>query len=304
MVKPWRLITASDDAEGSRLDVWLTIVLKGVSRQRAKRMINEGGVTVNGVLAPKGAVLQSGDRIAILGPPEPEVWYAAPDDSERLEVHFADEDLIAVEKPSGLPSVPLHAAEVGTLAGWVVHRFPECRKIQRSLGDGGLVQRLDRDTSGVVLAARSRVIHEALITAQTEGAIEKVYLALVDSEDAPPQTIDLPLIAAGRGRRRMKPSPSGPSAHTRVAVRERYEGRWLVEVTIHRGVRHQIRAHLAGVGCPIAGDGLYGRQARHPEPGRLFLHAHRVILRHPRSHEWLTITSPLPDDLERFLDSL
>lgn len=299
----WRRMTVAAPDAGTRLDVWLSARIDGLSRRRAAKLIGSGEARVNDRAVSKGTALLEGDCVTVERRPALGVWYPRPDDAVSLEVLYEDDDLVAVDKPSGVPSVPLSADETGTLAGFVAHRFPACRTVYRRLGDGGLVQRLDRETSGVVLAARSQPIHDVLVGAQSAGKIEKTYLALVQTPNGePPSTIDMPLAGVGSKGRKMAPADDGLPARTEVVVTARYPGHALVEAVIHKGMRHQIRAHLAAVGCPIVGDRVYGDGA--VPSGRLFLHAHRVAFRHPKKMNLVRITSELPELLREVIESM
>jgi 23S rRNA pseudouridine1911/1915/1917 synthase len=285
------------DGEPTRLDAWIAAAVEGLTRRAAQQMIEREWITINGRPARKGQRLTAGDTIELWrGRVEP-TWTAAPAPDIELRLVHEDQHLIAVDKPSGIPTVPLSPDEAGTLAGAVVARFPECAPLGRSPGDAGLVQRLDRETSGLVLAARTQPAFEALLDLQGRDAIEKTYLALVHGRPADlPTAVEVPLGPAGRGGRSVRADPGGTPASTALALREQ-RGEWLlVEATIHRGLRHQIRAHLAHVGLPIAGDTRYGGS---PAPGiaRLFLHAEQLRLTHPVTGEPLELRSPLPRDL-------
>lgn len=285
------------DGEPTRLDSWIAAAVEGLTRRRAQQLIEREWITVNGRPARKGQRLTEGDTIELRrGRVEP-VWTAAPSPEIELRLAHEDQHLIAVDKPSGIATIPLSPDEVGTLAGAVVARFPECAPLGRSSGDAGLIQRLDRETSGLVLAARTQPAFEALLELQDRDGIEKTYLALVRGRSGDlPATVDMPLGPADRGGKSVRADAGGAPASTAFALREE-RGDWmLVEATIHRGFRHQIRAHLAHAGLPIVGDALYGGPAA-PGVARLFLHAERLRLPHPVTGELLELRSPLPRDL-------
>ncbi len=295
---PWRLFTIAPEDASGRIDSWLASRIEGLSRRQAQQMIADGEVTIDTRRVKKSFELRPGIEVAVWRAPAGERWAPMADPSVPLEVLLEDEYLVAVEKPSGIASVPLKPDEGGTLAGAVVARFPECAQVGRSAGDGGLIHRLDRETSGAVLVARSQEVHDILTEMQARGAIEKRYLALVGCGDGSlPQVIDAPLEPTGPGGRKMASSKIGRPATTKLRMLEE-AGDWLlVEAVIHRGQRHQIRAHLAGAGFPIAGDTLYGSIPPPEGLTRLFLHAHTIHFNHPQKSKPITITSPLPKDL-------
>jgi 23S rRNA pseudouridine1911/1915/1917 synthase len=293
---------ADEDEGRRRLDVLLAARVEGLSRRQAQKLVARGVVLVDGRPAKKGMIVAAGSRVELTERPPPARWGPLPDGSIDLRVLYEDRQLLALDKPSGVPSVPLAPEEPGTLAGALAARYPECRDLGRRSGDGGLVQRLDRGTSGVVLAARDAQSHASLVALQRGGGIRKTYLALVrDGGDHLPGRIDLPLSPAGVRGRAVKVDPAGMEASTEV-VRLRVAGDLLlVRARIHRGRRHQIRVHLAAVGFPIAGDSIYGAG---PEPegiDRLCLHASSVELPHPVTSSLLEVTSPLSGTMKKII---
>lgn len=299
---PWRVFAA--DAR-ERLDVCLCRCVPDLSRRAARLLIDEGAVTVDGRPARKGATVEPGSEVVIRREPAAPMWAPSADPSVPLEVVREDEHVLIVVKASGIPSVPLSPQEKGTLAGGVAARFPECASVGRSPGDGGLLQRLDRATSGLVLAARDQSVYDALQAAQRRGEIAKRYLALVHRGPAPlPERITVRLAPAGPGRRRMAVSPAGASAETRVREVAAFREHFLIEAVIHRGARHQIRAHLAHAGFPIAGDDLYGDGRAPAGLDRLFLHAHEISFVHPVSGAAVAVRAGLPPDLARVAEAL
>ena len=169
---PWLVLEAKNGEPLARLDAWLASKLENLSRRKIQTMIHAGDVTVNGRTAKKGNALTPGCTVAIWSTPPEENWNPLPDPTFPLDVIYEDEYLAAVNKPSGVSSVPLSADEKGTLANGVVARFPACAAIGRSPGDGGLVHRLDRSTSGAVLVGKTASIFDALVTMQSKDEIE------------------------------------------------------------------------------------------------------------------------------------
>jgi 23S rRNA pseudouridine1911/1915/1917 synthase len=295
---PWLVLLAKEGEPLARLDVWLTSKLATLSRRKAGAMIQDGEVTVNGRKIKKGNALKPGSEVAIWSPPPVENWSPLPDPAIPLEVIYEDDHLAAVDKPWGIPSTPLSPDEKGTLANGVVAKFPTCASLARSRGDGGLVQRLDRDTSGVVLIAKTAPVFDSLITMQSNDKIEKIYSALVPrGEGELPRVIRTGLARAGSGGRRVKPDPNGAPAQPAVRPVRQWDNWMLVEAAIHRGRRHQIRVHLASAGFPIAGDPLYGTSDAPPELNRMFLHATRIRFAHPKTQREMELVSPLPPGL-------
>ena len=287
-----------------RLDVWLSNFVEGMSRRTAGKWIAAGHVTVNGRPVDKAQLVTDGCKVEIWRPPVLNGWLPKADKGASLEVHYVDETLAVVEKPSGVASVPHSPEESGTLANLAAGRFPQCACVGRRSGDAGLLQRLDLETSGLVMVALSPEAHEALSRAQQSGAVKKTYLALVHGNPPLQCRADTPLRRSGPKGARLRPSPDGATALTEIGRLETV-GEWsLVEARILHGVRHQIRAHLSSLGYPIACDPLYGDGVGPAGLARLFLHAHRIVFDHPVTGQTMTVTSPLPSDLRATLDSL
>ncbi len=293
--RPFLVLTV-DSNNQVRLDVWLRDRIEGLSRRRIKDMIESDRVTVEGRPALKSTPLRNGDRVEIWTEPENDWAQPKPDPSVSLTVLYEDSHLLAVDKPSGIPSVPLSSNETGTLAGAVVARFPECGAVFKRPGDGGLVQRLDLETSGVVLVARDLAALEGLIAAQKRSCIEKKYLAVTTCGcDQPPAVVDAPLAPIGVGGKKMGVSQKGEPAVTRLRLLRTRGDTALVEATIFKGKRHQIRAHLASAGFPILGDALYNPEPAPSGVTRLLLHAQEVRLNHPATGQSLVIQARLPE---------
>ncbi|MCC6875739.1 MAG: RluA family pseudouridine synthase [Sandaracinaceae bacterium] len=295
---------------GARLDVWLVRHVEGMSRAKARRMIEEGSVRLNGRRVRKGARVASGDAIELEHAPPPSDFVAPRCPDLELVVRYQDERLTIVDKPAGLPTHPLRVDDTRTLAGALLARYPEMEGVGYSLREPGIVHRLDNDTSGLVLAARDAESFDALREALRAGRIDKRYLALVA---APPSVLRVEYPIA--------PHPSDPrrvhaciDTHDRLLVEARdavteivhVEARGpfaLVELRVNAAVRHQIRAHLAALGCPLVGDWLYGGP-EHDGLRRHFLHASEIAFDHPFTGELIRARSPLPSELAALLAEL
>ncbi len=291
------------EADGSRLDSWLGEAL-GLSRAKVKALFESDAVRVDGRRPKKGDRARTGTRVR-LAAEEPEGAVLAPDPSIELRALYLDADLVAVDKRSGVAVHPLRPGEVGTVANALVARWPECAAASEDPREGGLCHRLDVETSGVLLAARNRAAWSAVREAFSRREVEKRYWALVSGPLSDEGVIELPLRHHRRADR-VEPALDGEGAReavTRFAVLGRRAEWSLVEVEILTGVLHQIRAHLAAIGAPVANDALYSGR---PVPGldRFFLHAHRLGLAHPVTGGRLTVDSPLASDLIAALEAL
>ena len=282
------------DAAGERLDVFLA--RHAGSRAAAQKLIDGGRVRVDGEPRPKRHVLAGGELVAVEAPeaaPEAEVAPAA------FSVAWEDEHLLVVDKPPGVVVHPARGHRQGTLVQALAGRVAGGDDPERP----GVVHRLDRDTSGLLVLARSEPVHAALKAALRARAITREYAALV--EGRPPArrgTIDAPLGRDRRVRTRVSTETDEPrAAVTHFEVVEALPADTLLSVRLETGRTHQIRAHLLAIGHPVAGDPEYGSAGRHGLE-RQFLHAGRLAFAHPVTGEALDVRSPLPPELAAALE--
>jgi 23S rRNA pseudouridine1911/1915/1917 synthase len=287
-------------AAGERLDRYLRVRLPDLSRAALAEFIGRGGVRVNGRRASKGQLLRLGDRIAIEVETSPP---SAANDELQLDVLYEDRWLVAVDKPAGAPSHPLRVGERGTVASALLERYPEMAGVGYRKLEPGLLHRLDTDTSGVLIAARDAATFARLRTAHARGELDKRYLALCSGAVSPQRA--QAFLRADQRRVRIESSAltQGRAIETEILSAEPRSAFSLVQVRVAFAARHQVRAHLAALGHPIAGDQLYGG-ASLPGLTRQFLHASEVTLQHPASDERLSLHAPLPRDLQTVLDTL
>jgi 23S rRNA pseudouridine1911/1915/1917 synthase len=313
-----RVFSVDEHMHGVRLDRFLKGRLPGIPRRLLIDWIGRGLVTVREGPARKGMALQAGDRVEVVAPFSGDAMeVVTPDPDVPIEILFEDSDLVAVSKPAGIPTHPLRAGERGTVANALLCRYPEMHSIGFSWREPGILHRLDKDTSGVVLAARTQLSFENLRVQNREGTMLKKYVALVHGRlEQQGGEIDRPIVSRGRrsSRVRVATGAGGGRVRGRRECRTHYrciahfEKYTLVRVSICRGARHQIRCHLAHIGHPIVGDPLYGGPF---EPGllrraspRLMLHADSVHLRHPSTGTPLKIACPCPHDFDSTLAAL
>ena len=292
------LATGSADA-GKRLDHFLQEHLRDYSRSRLQSWIKDGRVLVNGAAARASLLLHGREQIEV-SPGDLPPLNATPEDLP-IEILYEDDAVIAVNKPAG---VVVHAgagAHSGTLMNRLVHHFGSLSKVGGELRPG-IVHRLDRGTSGVLLVARTDAAHRDLAEQFASRTVEKTYLALVEGRvHAESGRITKPITRDPARRTRMTAKLGrGREAITEFRVRDRFEGCTYLEVRIGTGRTHQIRAHLASLGHPVAGDRMYGARARE----RVFLHAWRIAFTSPATGERVQVESPLPAALRQWLDEL
>src|SRR4051812_16856168 len=280
---------AGPDDDGERLDVFLAERLE-LSRAAVVKRIDAGLVTVDGRARPKRHAVREGEVVVVDAAPEvaaPEVPAAA------FAVAFEDEHLLVVDKPAGVVVHPGHGHDRGTLVQALAGRVAGGEDPVRP----GVVHRLDRDTSGLLLLARSETVHAALQTALRAREIEREYLALVEGRPAARRgTIDAPLGRDRRVRTRMSTETDDPrDAVTHFEVERNLPGATLLRVRLQTGRTHQIRAHLKAIGHPVLGDPEYGVPGL--ELRRQFLHAAALSFAHPVTGARVAIESPLPAEL-------
>jgi 23S rRNA pseudouridine1911/1915/1917 synthase len=291
---------------GKRLDVFLQERLPGYSRSRLQQWIKGGRVQVDGVVARASSHLRGGERVEV-EPAELPPLKAEPE-AIPLRILYQDDDVIAVDKPAGMVVHAGAGAHSGTLVNALLHHFGALSQLGGELRPG-IVHRLDRYTSGVLLVARSDAAHRHLAQQFAARSVEKVYLALVHGAvKGETGRIDKPISRDPARRVRMTARRAqGRPALTEYRVLRRFAGHTLLEVRIKTGRTHQIRAHFSSLGHPVAGDRLYGAPARVEGSlpiERFFLHAHRVRFEQPTTGVPVTVESPLPPELEAWLGSL
>ena len=307
-------LVVPEDSDATRLDVFLTSVLSGHSRSQVQRLIKDGHVLVGGREAKANQPVKTGQEIAIDIPapidpiPQPE---ALP-----LPIVYQDSDLIVVDKPAGMVVHPAAGHDSGTLVNALLHHVDDLSGIGGEKRPG-IVHRLDRGTSGLLVAAKNDAAHEELSRQFREREVEKEYIALVWGEVMAGRRIDAPIGRDPANRKKMSSEPArvrrSREAVTRI-LRAEHFGRvvTLAQVAIHTGRTHQIRVHLSAIGHPIVGDPLYGGVHRRV-PGdiravthldRPFLHAARLAFTHPSDGRRMEFESALPDDLQRVLDEV
>lgn len=300
--------TISAEDAGARVDVVLVRRAADMSRAKARKLSEEGKVRINGRRARKGAVVALGDVVSLDELAQPTDFAALPDDALALRIAYEDAQLVIVDKDAGVPSHPLRQDELGSVANALVARYPEMAGVGYRGREPGLVNRIDTDTSGVLLAARDTDTFDALREALREGVISKRYIALVEGSLSAPTTLTYPLATHPRDPRKVMACVEERDA---IRLRARDAITHIVEATpvgaftrlvIEAPVagRHQIRAHLAAAGHPLAGDLLYGGPAL-PGLSRHFLHAAQLTLKHPKTRQPLVVSAPLPHELEQAL---
>lgn len=314
-------ITVDASGHKARLDVWLSAAL-AMSRGQVQRHIDAGLVTVNGRVAKKnGTVIHEGERI-VMGVLERNVVREEEDETEKNEALYAQVEIVAEEKdyliinkPTGLLTHGTPTSKEGSLAAWLVTKYPEIKKVGESADRPGIVHRLDRLASGLLVVARTQKMFTHLKKQFKDRTVTKQYYALVHGNIASDHdTIDFPIDRGPDGRmvarpkqgdvslRSLKTKQAGRTALTEFLVKERWVNYTLLDITIHTGRMHQIRVHMYAYTRPVVGDPLYEQKQyrKYASSSRLFLHAHHLEF-NALSGERVGYDSPLPEELEKFL---
>jgi 23S rRNA pseudouridine1911/1915/1917 synthase len=284
-----------------RLDHWLAEHYPQFSRSRLQEWIRRDRVLVDGVPRKASFLLRGAESIVVQPLPLPPL-HATPEDIP-LDVLYEDAGVIAINKPAGMTVHAGAGTHEGTLVNALLHRFGQLSKAGGEERPG-IVHRLDKLTSGVILVARTDEAHRALAQQFASRTTQKTYLALVEGSPSANEGVINKLITRDpRNPTRMTARlETGREAHTRWRVLQRFRGFTFLEVTIGTGRTHQIRVHLSSIHHPVAGDPLYGARAH--ASGRFFLHAARISFVRPGTQEQLTIEAPLPPELTAWLASL
>jgi 23S rRNA pseudouridine1911/1915/1917 synthase len=296
MDKVYNLIA---DEPGERLDKYLSRKFD-LSRTRLQKLIADGFVTVNGEVAKAGLKLDAGDWLRVVLPPPPPSPLTP--EAMPLNIIYEDDDLLVVDKPAGLTVHPAPGHPAHTLVNAILARFPHLAALSDSLRPG-IVHRLDRDTSGVMMVAKNSLAQTKLMEQFKARSVAKAYLVLVKGHLTPENgVIEAPIGRDPRDRKRMAVVAKGREARTEYRVIKYIGDYTLLEVMPETGRTHQIRVHFAAIGYPVVGDKVYG--VKSPFLSRQFLHASRLGFKLPATGEYKEFKSELPADLAQALEDI
>ncbi len=309
-------LVATAECAGSRLDHFLATQIPDTSRARIQQLIRQQKILVNGAAAKSSLRLRGDEQITIIGDVQPPPLRAIPE-AIPLDIVYEDDDLAVINKPAGMmvhagAGATEDARNRGTLVNALLHRFGELSGVSGEMRPG-IVHRLDKETSGLIIVAKNDVVHRKLAAQFSRREVKKVYVALVHGwlkQDR--GTLNSPIRRDQVRRTRMTTHGSGGrEAITHYTVQKRVDSSYgkftLLELRIDTGRTHQIRVHLASLGHPVVGDALYGapreiRGKNQPTTSlpRNFLHAASLEFQHPRTHQPMSFARPLPEELNEF----
>ncbi len=293
---------------GERLDKIIVAQMPQLSRTQVQTLVKDGQVTVDDVLVKPGVKLLGGEVIELALPAEPPTDVLP--EAIPLDVLYADDALLVVNKPAGMVVHPAAGVSGGTLVNALLHHYPEIAHMDSAEpGRQGIVHRLDKDTSGVIVVARADDAMQDLFTQFQNRTVDKTYLALLEREPKTPTgRIDVPIGRDPKQRKRMAVVRDGKPAVTEYRVLDSnfHGGQALVELKLLTGRTHQIRVHMAYIGAPVVGDQVYGyrKQRTKVKMKRNFLHAAAIAIDHPVTGERLNVAAPLPAGLQNIMDKL
>lgn len=303
-----QLLKITLEQPGERLDRALVNALSDISRTQVQRLLKEGHITINGAQAKANLRLEGGEEAVVILP-EVEETELIPEDIP-LDIRYEDDDLLLINKPADMVVHPGAGHESGTLVNAVLAYCPDVLNVGGEKRPG-IVHRLDKETSGLILVAKNDRVLQYLQDQFKERTIKKRYVALVEGQVQPPTAlIDAPIGRDPRQRKKMTvitsrhASKQARPAQTMYNTMTSYDDFTLVECMPQTGRTHQIRVHMAYVGHPLVGDKVYGRRKQQIRIKRHFLHAAGLVFKRPSDHETLTFECELPPDLEAILAQL
>jgi len=299
-------VVVPQESAGKRLDVVLAQLLPEFSRSRLARWIDDGKATLNGKPASPKTKVWGGEAVEVATEPDPTEAAFLPEDV-AFPVIYDDAAIIVIDKPAGLVVHPAAGNWSGTLLNGLLHRYPVLAGVPRA----GIVHRLDKETSGLMVVAKTLRAQTELVRQLQARTVKRHYLAVTHGIPRASGTVDAPIGRHQKDRLKMAVVGGGKPAVTHYAVQERFDKHALVECRLETGRTHQIRVHMAHINHPLVGDPVYGRNALmrdQPDALRQFkrqaLHAARLALVHPDSGEEVSWASAMPADMQALLDAL
>jgi 23S rRNA pseudouridine1911/1915/1917 synthase len=309
-----KLITISDDMYGKRIDQVLVDLFPDYSRSRLQLWLKAGDITIDNQIVKAKTKVMGGEIIQIQIHDEPEgVWEA---ENIPLDIHFEDEHILVINKPAGLVVHPAAGNRSGTLLNGLLYHHPDLINVPRA----GIIHRLDKDTTGLLVVAKTLIAQTHLVNQLQQRSFEREYEALVVGELSGGGTIDTLYGRHPTQRTKMAvlraPNNRGKQAITHYRILDRYAIHTRLKVNLETGRTHQIRVHMAYKQLPLVGDRVYGGRLKYPPNSSLelkntlenfkrqALHARKLGLEHPQTHQWMCWEQPVPEDMQQLYDLL
>ena len=293
------VITVPEEADGTRADKFLAEAIDHLTRSALQKLISVGNVEIDGKAIAKSRILKEGEDISVLIPDAVSLDVEAED--IPLNIYYEDDDLLVVYKPKGMVVHPAPGNHNGTLVNALLWHCRESLSGINGVLRPGIVHRIDKDTSGLLLVAKNDFAHVHLAKQIKEHSLNRIYQTIVYGVNMPDEgDVDAPIGRSTKDRKKMAVIEGGRSAQTHYSVVKRYSGFTHVQCKLKTGRTHQIRVHMAYIGHPVAGDAVYGPKNVITQLNGQCLHAGTLGFIHPRSGEYMEFTAPLPEYFTEF----
>lgn len=293
------VITVPEEADGTRADKFLAEAIDHLTRSALQKLISVGNVEIDGKAISKSRTLKEGEDISVLIPDAVSLDVEAED--IPLNIYYEDDDLLVVYKPKGMVVHPAPGNHNGTLVNALLWHCRESLSGINGVLRPGIVHRIDKDTSGLLLVAKNDFAHVHLAEQIKEHSLNRIYQTIVYGVNMPDEgDVDAPIGRSTKDRKKMAVIEGGRSAQTHYSVVKRYSGFTHVQCKLKTGRTHQIRVHMAYIGHPVAGDAVYGPKNVITQLNGQCLHAGTLGFIHPRSGEYMEFTAPLPEYFTEF----
>lgn len=295
-------IFVGEDNDSERLDAYLAIELNEISRTYIQKLIKDGLVSVNGVIKKPRYQLKEGDNIKVQVPKPKNLDIVAED--IPIDIVYQDDDIVIINKSKDMVVHPAPGNYNGTLVNAILHHIDNLSSINGIIRPG-IVHRLDKDTSGLLIVAKNDNAHKFLSDKLKDRDIKREYVAITYGEfEEDEGTISAPIGRHPKDRKRMAIVENGKEAITNYEVLNRYKGYTLVKAKLETGRTHQIRVHLSSIKHPIVGDPVYSNRKEDGKYDGQFLHAIKLGFTHPRTREYMEFETDLPDSFKEFIDKI
>ena len=293
------VITVPEEADGARVDKFLAEAIDYLTRSALQKLISSGNVEIDGKVIAKSRVLKEGEDISVLIPDAVSLDVEA--ENIPLNIYYEDDDLLVVYKPKGMVVHPAPGNHNGTLVNALLWHCKDSLSGINGVLRPGIVHRIDKDTSGLLLVAKNDFAHVHLAEQIKEHSLNRIYQTIVYGVNMDDEgDIDAPIGRSTKDRKKMAVIDGGRTAQTHYSVVKRYSGFTHVQCKLKTGRTHQIRVHMAYIGHPVAGDAVYGPKNVITQLGGQCLHAGTIGFIHPRTGEYMEFTAPLPEYFTEF----